>query len=395
MEQGQLRSGYTTGTCASAAAKAAAVFLLEKRLPGRVAVHMPEGKVSYWEPEMAEADPGLAAAGGSGYWQVYKDSGDDPDVTNGTRIQAGVFPVEEKDFKRLLKQGKGYYLEEFPWLYLNGGTGIGLVTKRGLSCPMGHYAVNPVPRKMILGAVEEVRREAGYLGYLEVRIAIPDGILLAKKTFNPKLGIVGGISVLGTTGIVEPMSEQALTETIHLEIRVRAAAGERTLLMTPGNYGEAFLQERFGIGLGQAVKCSNFVRDSVKSAAGEGFRRLLFVGHIGKLIKVTGGVGNTHSRYGDRRMELLGRLAEKAGAERALLEKVRAANTTEEALELLAAPGLAAQVMALAACRVKEQVEQWGNGTIQAEVIVFSLSPALTGITEQAEEYLELWKEAE
>lgn len=412
MEQRQLRSGYTTGTCASAAAKAAAVFLLEKRQPGTVMVHMPEEKVSFWEPEQ----------GDNGYWQVYKDAGDDPDVTNGTRICAGVFPVEEGEFRKLREHGTGYYLEAFPKLYLNGGPGIGMVTRPGLSCPVGHYAINPVPRRMILQAVDEVCRAADFQGFLEVRIAVPDGEGLAEKTFNPNLGIMGGISVLGTTGVVEPMSEQALVETIRLDIRMRVAAGERTLLMTPGNYGEAFLQEKLGIPLGQAVKCSNFVGDSVKIAAEEGFLRLLLVGHIGKLIKVTGGVSNTHSRYGDRRMELMGLLAEEAGAGELLLKKVRAANTTEEALELLAeqepagqkpaeqelaeqefarqesagqepvGQGLVAQVMELAACRGKTQLELWGEGSLKAEVIVFSSSPALIGKTEQAETFLQLWK---
>lgn len=467
MEQRQLRSGYTTGTCASAAAKAAAVFLLEKRMPGTVAVHMPEGKVSFWEPEPEEGTEQAAAVlsgngdilKNAGYWLVYKDSGDDPDVTNGTRICAGVFPVGEAEFQKLVRSGPGYYLEDFPGLYLNGGTGIGMVTKPGLSCPVGHYAINPVPRRMILSAVDEVRRGVGYAGFLEIRLMIPEGVLLAEKTFNPNLGIVGGISVLGTTGIVEPMSEQALVETVRLDIRMRAAVGEKTLLMTPGNYGEAFLQERLGVSLGQAVKCSNFIADSVEIAAEEGFSRILLVGHIGKLVKVTGGVRNTHSRYGDRRMELMERLAadawgmlgtagleaggkpeltepegrgrpelaesetegaselaelevggvpelaepdavgvsgavEREARERMeLLGQVRNANTTEEALELLERYGMAARVMELAACRVKEQLELWGNGRLQAEAIVFASSPAVIGKTEHAEDLFYMWKE--
>lgn len=412
MEQRQLRSGYTTGTCASAAAKAAAVFLLEKRLPGTVTVHMPEGKISFWEPEPAKAfcqtekmaaekirqtaeeetEKSSKEAENSGYWQVYKDAGDDPDVTNGTRVCAGVFPVEEDEFQKLVEQGTGYYLEEFPRLYLDGGIGVGMVTKPGLSCPVGHYAVNPVPRRMILNAVDEVCKETGDKKFLLVRIAIPDGEMLAEKTFNPNLGIVGGISILGTTGIVEPMSEQALVETIRLDIRMRALDGERTLLMTPGNYGETFLQEKLGIPLGQAVKCSNFIGASIKIAAEENFLRLLFVGHIGKLVKVTGGAVNTHSRYGDRRMELMEKLAREEGAKEPLLTKVRGANTTEEALELLGEQGLAAQVMNLAARRVRKQLEMWGGGKLRAEVIVFSSSPAWIGKTEQAEKYLHLWK---
>ena len=289
MAEKRLRNGYTTGTCAAAAAKAAAAFLLcgksdsdysELALPGGTVCRIP---VTRYEPEQKTESPAFC-------YFVQKDSGDDPDVTNGTKVFARVRQADKSEFETLCRTGAGYYLEEYPKLYLNGGQGIGMVTKPGLSCPVGHYAINPVPRSMILGAVADVVQTAAFEEYLIVTIWIPEGEQLALQTFNPKLGIQGGISVLGTTGIVKPMSEEALLETIRLEIHMKAVNGAKELLMAPGNYGEEFLKKELGVPMGSAVLCSNFVKEAVLMAEMEGFRKLLFVGHIGKLIKVSAGV---------------------------------------------------------------------------------------------------------
>ncbi|MDO5406956.1 MAG: cobalt-precorrin-5B (C(1))-methyltransferase CbiD [Eubacteriales bacterium] len=324
MERRELRSGYTTGTCAAAAAKAAAAFLLTGRCPESVDVALPCGKTvemrvsaggSAGQPERSANQAGGSAgqpeksaergkvpdAGRTA--RVQKDAGDDPDVTHGTWICGSVSKISQDCLEEWKKSGAGYWLEEYPGLYLTGGAGIGMVTKPGLSCPVGHYAINPVPRKMILSAVEEACRKAAYEGCLCVRISIPEGERLAAKTFNPRLGIEGGISVLGTTGMVKPMSEEALTATIQLDIHMKAVSGQRTLLMAPGNYGEAFLQEQMGVTLGSAVLCSNFVREAAMMAAEEEIPNLLFVSHMGKLVKVSAGMENTHSRYGDGRMD--------------------------------------------------------------------------------------------
>ena len=282
----RLRNGYTTGTCAAAAAKAAAAFFAqatrqktftysELTLPGGGSFRIPV------IPFLKEGEPFC--------FGVQKDSGDDPDVTNQTLILASVKPVSRKILEMLKSTGSGYFLEEFPDLYLNGGLGIGMVTKPGLSCPVGHYAINPVPRSMILGAVDEVMRQTPYEECLLIEISIPDGERLASQTFNPKLGIQGGISVLGTTGIVKPMSEEALLETIRLEIHMKAVNGAKVLLMAPGNYGEEFLKKTLGVPVGNAVLCSNFAKAAVLMAQKEGFQSVLFVGHIGKLIKVSAG----------------------------------------------------------------------------------------------------------
>ncbi len=392
MMEKKLRSGYTTGTCASAAARAAAVFLLTKKAPKKVRVLLGNGTMAEFLPEY-----------GKHWCRVKKDGGDDPDVTDGVWVYAGVFPVSGKNFEKLCQNGRGYTLEEYEGLYLNGGPGIGIVTKKGLSCPTGHYAINPVPRRMILEAVDSVRREIACEGCFEVRIAVPQGEKLAEKTFNPVLGIRGGISVLGTTGVVEPMSEQALVETIRLDIRVRAAAGEKVLLLTPGNYGEAFLWQELGIRLGTAVKCSNFVEASVKMAAEEGFCGLLLVGHAGKMIKAAGGVGNTHSKYGDRRMELMEKLTRQVCAEvceetkekkkrEKLFRDIGACNTTEEAVERLKEEGLADQVLGCAAEKVSQQISDWSGGRIKGEAVVFSSLHKAVGRTKNAEDFARLFR---
>ena len=421
----QLRSGYTTGSCASAAAMAAAIFLFHQmtdfqkkasRLPGQIRVRLGNGAVADFCPEYGKTLEGVREK--NGWCRVKKDAGDDPDVTDGVWIYARVSPVSEKRFEELCSQGAGYWLSEYPGLYLNGGAGIGIAGRAGLSCPVGSYAINPVPRRVILAAVEDVRRDMAYEGKLEVQIAIPEGIHLAEKTFNPRLGIRGGISVLGTTGIVEPMSEQALLETIRLDIRMKAVAGDRVLLLTPGNYGEMFCMQELGIPLGETVKCSTFIGDSVAFAVEEGFEKLLLTGHIGKLVKVAGGVKNTHSRYGDRRMETMEqlvrevrkemlseaknqRLFKQTGERRAGLTEIQTkelagrigqANTTEEAVGWLKEAGLAGLVMNIAAERIKRQISQWTAGRIRAEVIVFSSAHGVVGETEQAEAFLGLWK---
>ncbi len=382
MAEKRLRNGYTTGTCAAAAAKAAAAFLLcGKKDPDYAELTLPGGTVCR-----------IPVTQDAGLFFVRKDSGDDPDVTNGTKVYARVSQADRGEFEALCRTGAGYYLEEYPQLYLNGGPGIGMVTKPGLSCPVGHYAINPVPRGMILGAVEDVVRTAAFEEHLVVTVWIPEGESLALQTFNPKLGIQGGISVLGTTGIVKPMSEEALLETIHLEIHMKAVNGEKVLLMAPGNYGEEFLKKELGVPMGSAVLCSNFVKDAVLMAEKEGFRKLLFVGHIGKLIKVSAGVENTHSKYGDGRMEQMAVLAQELGHPE-MQEQILACNTTDDALALLKEQGLAKTLLNRTAFYVKRWMEAWSGGRITAEAVTFSTAHQLLGATENWQSAFDAWKE--
>lgn len=379
MSKPSLRSGFTTGTCAAAAAKAAAVFLVTGKAVERVNIHTPPGILAELAVET------VIDGEFQGYCRVCKDAGDDPDVTHGSWIYGAVSRITTERWQELMQSGKGYMAKDYPGLYLTGGLGIGIATKPGLHCPVGRYAINPVPRKMILAAVAEVAQG----GKLEIQIAIPDGIHLAEKTFNPKLGIVGGISVLGTSGIVEPMSEQAILETIRLDIRMKILAGDDGVILTPGNYGEAFLSETMGISLGKAVKCSNYIADAMEFLVTEGAAKVLLVGHIGKLIKVTGGVRNTHSRYGDRRMELLAAIVGEYQPE--LTAAVQQTNTTEEVMGLLIRHGLAVPVLNQVAERVKQQAKYWlqeastslvgVRGEIQVEVVTFSSIYGILGKT--------------
>lgn len=397
MEEKRLRSGFTTGACATAAARAAAVFLLRGTLPERVEVILPEGQSAVWKPEYESEQPC------QGYLRVQKDAGDDPDVTHGSWVYARVTILTEAELETKRQTGSGYWLEEYPEVYLDGGIGIGIATKPGLSCPVGHYAINPVPRKMILSAVDAERDRLGFRGCLGIQIAIPSGVELAKKTFNPKLGIQGGISVLGTTGIVKPMSEEALLATIRLDIHMKTVANENVLLMAPGNYGETFLREAMGIPMGEAVLCSNFVADSMQMLREENVRELLFVSHIGKLIKVSAGIPNTHSKYGDRRMEEMARLTalrlgeqekQEEQENQDLLDRILGSNTTDEALEHMnqARVGLAEQILTDSAESAKIHLERWVGGTLHAEVVTFSSALGITGKSSGADAMFRKWK---
>lgn len=406
-EKRQLKSGFTTGTCAAAAAMAAAQALAGGRKREYVSLMTPGGREAafevLWQPECGEE----AGDGKDGFWpgsespekqicMVRKDSGDDPDVTNGTLIGAAVSFGE--NVQRAEESGEelpGIYSDhsQSPSVYLAGGIGVGRVTKRGLKCPVGYPAINPVPRQMIAGAARTALWNLGCERPVYIEIFIPAGRELALKTFNPRLGIEGGISVLGTTGIVNPMSEQALIETIRLDIRVQAAENRTLLAVAPGNYGEAFLREEMGLSMDAFVKCSNFVGETFSMLKEEGVRQALFAGHLGKLIKVAGGVMNTHSKYGDRRMEILADcLAETWNSEekrsgRSALNRRReevigqilSMNTTDQAAEFLSAQGLLASVMKTVTGRIKSVLES--RFQIETEVIVFSGSAGILGMT--------------
>lgn len=394
-----LRSGFTTGTCAAVAAKAAAVLLFAKEECDYIDLMTPGGKCTHMEileHRFRENEAGCC---------VKKDSGDDPDVTNGTCIWAWIRRLGEENLepdnsgnqKGCGNQEDSWYQDTvFPFLYLTGGQGIGRVTKPGLACPVGKHAINPVPRDMIFQAVGMVCRKQGIMDPLLITIEIPEGERLAKQTFNPKLGIEGGISVLGTSGIVEPMSEQALLDTIRLEIHMKAVEGRQRLILTPGNYGETFLKETMGLSLSQAVTCSNFIADAVEAAAGEGMREILFAGHIGKLIKVAAGMRNTHSKYGDHRMETLETCAKMAGIrEEDLLAHLRGSNTTEEAVEHLKQNGWLESVMKVVAEEIQRQMNRWAGASCQIQVVTFSSVYGILGMTKQAKDLAERLKQEE
>ena len=344
----RLRLGYTTGSCAAAAAKAAAYMLLTGRRMERAALTTPRGVRLELPVREIRMEPGAVSCA------VKKDSGDDPDVTRGTLVFAAVSRTE----------GTG--------VTIDGGAGVGRVTKPGLDQPVGAAAINSVPRRMIREGVEEIQALTDDHGGLSVVISVPEGEALAKKTFNPRLGIVGGISILGTTGIVEPMSERALVETIRVELRQRRAAGADYALLTPGNYGSDFIREGLGLDPALAVQCSNFLGDALDLCRELGFRGALLAGHIGKLVKVGGGMLNTHSRYGDCRMEILAAHAAASGLPPERTARVLACVSCDEALRILREADVDRTALARLTERIAFHLAARAGESLEVGAILFS-----------------------
>ena len=362
-----LRCGYTTGTCAALAAAGATELLLTGAVPASVSLMTPKGL----HVELGLEDAGLFPDGA--YCAVRKDAGDDPDVTDGVLVYALVSKTE-----------RGVEIE--------GGHGVGRVTKPGLDQPVGAAAINSVPRQMIAAAVEDRCASLGYSGGLRVCISVPDGEERAKKTFNPLLGIRGGISILGTSGIVEPMSEQAVVDTIAVEARQARLNSDRVVLV-PGNYGLDFLAREYPL-LSRLprVKISNFVGDSLDIAVLERFDSCLLVGHIGKLVKLAGGIMNTHSKMADGRVELFCAHAALCGADRSTCEALMKQVTADGCIAVLDGAGLRSAVMESLLQAVQRNLERRCGGEMQVGAIVFSNEYGLLGMTEGAKELIEKWK---
>lgn len=368
-----MRKGFTTGSCSAAAAGAAARAVITGEFPEEAVILLPRGEKLALPvlQQKKEIDRAVCA--------VKKDSGDDPDVTDGALVFAQVRLLSRKAFEAERVLPGAVVLQEK--ILLKGGEGIGVVTKPGLACAVGEPAINPVPREMIRRAVGAEMENADDDRFAEVTVSIPEGVSLAEKTFNPKLGIQGGISVLGTTGIVEPMSEQALIDTIRVEMKVCRAAGNRTVVITPGNYGKRFLQDSTDITEEMTVKCSNFIGEALDFAVEERFEAVVLSGHLGKLIKVAGGVMNTHSKYGDGRMTFMAGIAKVCGAGRTLTENILRCVMVDEAVRLLDEAGLAKAAMEETARRVSLHLER-RTGTQNCGVILFSNKYGLLAQTE-------------
>ena len=366
----KLRCGYTTGTCAALAAAGAARYLLTGEAPRSARLVTPKG----WAVETPLCD--CALDGGAARCAVRKDAGDDPDVTDGCLVTATV-----------RKTARG--------VTVDGGEGVGRVTKPGLDQPVGAAAINTVPRRMIAEAAEAVCAELGYGGGLEIVISVPNGAEIAQKTFNPMLGVEGGVSILGTSGVVEPMSEQALIDTIGVQIRQAAADGAKRLILTPGNYGAEFLRgcgwDRWNV---PVVKCSNFIGDALDAAASEGFEEVLLVGHVGKLVKLAGGIMNTHSRAADCRTELFAAHAALCGADAALCRALYDAATADACLALLDEAELRGAVLQSLLAAVQRHLDRRAGGAFRAGAVIFSNEYGALGQTETAAQLLSVWKGA-
>ena len=308
---------------------------------------------------------------------VRKDGGDDPDVTMGALVYAKV------SVKELWKdKAQGCQIE------IDGREGIGRVTKPGLDQPVGNAAINHVPREMIEKELREVCGLADFHGVLSVELSIPGGAELAKKTFNPRLGIEGGLSVLGTTGIVEPMSEQALLDTIMVELRQHRAMGEESIAVSPGNYGQEYMKRTYGFELDRSIKCGNYIGDTIDMAVECGFQQMLLTGHIGKLVKLSGGIMNTHSKLGDCRMELMAAAALRAGVEAGEALKILSCVSTEEALAVLKQTEELQAVMRELMDRILFYLSIRAAGKLRIECMMYSNEYGGLAVSDGAEELL-------
>ena len=406
----KLRCGYTTGTCAAAAAKAAALMLFSGHRVSKVRLRTPKGIELELIPEdiVFDYETGTSVLL-SVSCAVRKDAGDDPDVTDGILVYAAVSRIDPHREGMILQphsqasetivhskpQASGTIFNpepeneaEGPFIHIDGGTGVGRVTREGLQQKVGEAAINPVPKQMILQEVLAVCRDFEYTNSLYITISIPQGVELAKKTFNPRLGIEGGISVLGTSGIVVPMSESALIESIRLEMSMLHEAGCRILLVTPGNYGETFTKEQMTVDLSSSMRCSNYVGETLDMAVNMDVKGLLFVAHIGKFIKVAGGIMNTHSKEADARAELMAAFALRAGADRDCAMRILNSVTTDEALEIMEEAGVRQNAIALILEKIRYYLQHRCGGRIRTEAILFSGSLGYLGQTEGAGELL-------
>lgn len=363
----KLRCGFTTGTCAAAASAGAARMLLSGKVIENITVITPSGNsVTVGLTDIKKENDYVSCA-------VQKDSGDDPDVTD----------------KILVYSTVSY---EKSGITVDGGEGVGRVTKKGLKQQIGEAAINPVPRTMIEEQLKTAASDYSYDGGLKAVISVPMGIQIAKKTFNPRLGIEGGISILGTTGIVEPMSEQALIDTISVELDVRKAQNEEFIIVTPGNYGQDFLRDNLGIAVDKCVKCSNFIGDTIDMCIEKGFKSMLLVGHIGKLSKLGCTIYNTHSRYADGRMEAFALCAALCGAERQVLENILGCITTDAALEILKKEGIFDETIKMLEKRIDRSLKLRAKGSIEIGMITFSEEYGILCKTENADNMLEKLK---
>lgn len=387
--QKKLRLGITTGTCSAAAAQAAAMQLLLGVESHAVTLRTPKGMTVSVPVYLFESDSRKAS------YRVVKDSGDDPDVTNGTDVCVTV--AYAKQSVREQTDGSqdrscAFTSESFPYLTLDGGIGIGRVTKEGLEQAVGQAAINRVPRQMIFASVADVCEKANVCEPLHITVWMPEGEALAKRTFNPKLGIEGGLSVLGTSGILEPMSEQAIVATIETEIRQLHAVGEEKVLVTPGNYGQAYASEYLGLDLAKSVKSSNYIGDTIDLAISYSMKDFLLVGNIGKLVKLAAGIFNTHSKVADGRGEIFAVHAAMAGAGADVVQEIYNCINTDRMLDVLEREGLRKPVMQSILEAIEKHVAGRVGDTMRFGVIVFSEKYGYLGQTADTAAVLDVFR---
>ena len=372
VNQKLLRCGYTTGTCAAAASKAAVAMLFKQESMDSVAITTPNQTDLIIDVLNPQFNDKVASC------SIEKDSGDDPDITNGILVSSQV---------TLLSDSSDIIIE--------GGEGVGKVTKDGLDQPVGMSAINSVPRKMIKDSLNELAMQYNYEGGFHVLISVPKGKEIAKKTFNPELGIIGGISILGTTGIVEPMSAKALADSIKVEISVIAAESNESILIFLGNFGKKFTEEDLKLSTKPGIMCSNFIDVALDSSVEFGFKNILLVGHIGKFVKLGIGMFNTHSHNGDGRIETLLSCALDAGANIEILKEIQKCVTTNAVLDILYENDLLDKTMEVLNERIQHNIDRRVPEDINVGFICFANTGEYSGVLFESEnvgDLKRLWK---
>ena len=392
------RRGYTTGSCATAVSKAAVYMLLTNEKIDTVNIDTPKG--IYLSIPVVSSEIKKNEDTGEIYsiCSVEKDGGDDIDATNGIEIFAkasGVYEDEiDKSEKNFSCEGDGFCVFS--------GDGVGIITKKGLSVEPGRPAINPVPQKMIAKEVESILKASGEnvlndknsldnrKKVIKITIFIPKGEEVANKTFNPRLGIVGGISIIGTSGIVEPMSDDGWKKSLSIELNMKKELGMDKIILVPGNHGESFISDRIGEN-SSVVRTSNFLGYMLMEAKRMGFKKILLAGHIGKFIKLSAGIFNTHSKVADARNEILIANLALMGASTELVRKIDSCLTTEEATDIVYENGFG-EVFDIICEKCKKRAEMHVDNEIEIEVFIFKMDKTVLGKSKNAEEMLESFR---
>ena len=372
----ELRGGYTTGACVAAGAKAAALYLKDGLAADVVEITALDGTRLMIPVKKIEklAEDSLAPVIRA---EIVKDAGDDPDITNGTSVFVTLTLARPEDELKAVPGLSGRHEN----ILFEAGEGIGHATKPGLSLSVGEPAINPGPRKLVYNSLLEA---LGTPKPCRVRIDIPAGRELARKTLNPVLGIEGGISIIGTTGVLRPMSEEAFKESLVPQIKVARAAGFDTQIFVPGKIGER-IAASWGLPEAGMVQTSNFIGYMLEAAAEIGLKRILLFGHIGKLAKVAAGVFHTHNRVGDARLEVLAAYSGAMGMPGEGIERILGAVTTEEALPVIGEYGLE-KVYEVIAARASYRAERLIFNKVQVGTVLVTLQGELLGMDDRARE---------
>ena len=370
------RRGYTTGSCAAAASKAATHMLLTKNKIDKINIDTPKGiplSLNVCNIELTENKVKCS---------IEKDGGDDIDATHSMHIYAEAEMIDRTNDEDII---------------VDGGICVGVVTKKGLSVEVGKPAINPVPMRMINSEVrkvigEDFKDNLGKNKSLKITICAPEGVEIAKKTFNPRLGIIGGISILGTTGIVEPMSDEGWKKSLSIELEMKKAQGLESIILVPGNHGEKFIKEKLNLDMKYVVRTSNFVGYMLKEAQRIGFKKILMAGHIGKYIKISAGIFNTHSKIADARSEILISNLAMMGAPYEFLKRIEGCVTAEAAVEIINESNYK-DFYDLISNKCKLKIEQYLlDEEIDVEVMIFSMDKTLLGKSDNADSLVEVFR---